>query len=135
MPQITVDFETFKEITFRRSDESVSEGDVIKEALRLSQNRLVASSEATGADAKNEQFWESEGVRFPLGTTLEHRFRDGRIVYARIVGNGVELNGVIYSGLSPAGVAVTNHQLNGWLFWFLRDSQGRLVAADTLRKG
>jgi hypothetical protein len=134
MPQITIDFETFKEITSRRSDESVSEGDIVKEALRLSQPKIAASTPATGEDAAGEQYWESEGVQFLLGTTLEHRFRDGRIVYAQIVSNGVEMNGVVYSGLSPAGVAVTNHQLNGWLFWFLRDSQGRLVAADTLRK-
>jgi hypothetical protein len=46
----------------------------------------------------------------------------------------VEANGAVYSGLSPAGAAITKHQINGWLFWFLRDSEGRLVAADALRK-
>jgi hypothetical protein len=121
---VEVDFETFKEITRRRPNEKVSEGDIVKEALGL----IGGASNGTG------EFWESEGVKFPIGTRLEHRFRDGRIVEALITARGVEVNGTTYSGLSPAGTAVTKHQLNGWLFWFLRDPEGRLVAADTLRK-
>jgi hypothetical protein len=127
MPMIEIDFETFKEITRRRPNEKVSEGDVVREALGL--NAPSAGLIETGAD-----YWESEGVKFPVGTRLEHRFRDGRIVEAQITPRGVEVGGTIYSGLSPAGASVTKHQLNGWLFWFLRDDDGRLVAADTLRK-
>lgn len=125
MPMIEVDFETFKEITRRRPNENVSEGDVVRQALGL---------DSAPPPIVEDGYWESEGVRFALGTRLEHRFRDGRIVEATITQRGVEVNGAIYSGLSPAGVAITKHQLNGWLFWFLRDADGRLVAADTLRK-
>ncbi|WP_375271785.1 hypothetical protein [Sphingomonas sp.] len=127
MPMIEIDFETFKEITRRRPSESVSEGDVVREALGLTR------SEEPDA-VTNATFWESEGVQFEVGSKLEHRFRDGRIVEATITDHGVEMNGVVYSGLSPAGVAVAGHQLNGWLFWFLRDEAGKLVSADTLRK-
>lgn len=127
MPMIEVDFETFKEITRRRPNEQVSEGDVIKEALGL-----VSVPSEIGV--RSSEFWESEGVKFPLGTRLEHRFRDGRIVYAVVTARGIEVNGAVYSGLSPAGASITNHSINGWLFWFLRDADGRLVAADTLRK-
>jgi hypothetical protein len=125
MPMIEVDFDTWKEINYRRSDETVSEGDVVKEALGL---RL----RPTGSPAQ-VAYWESEGVRFPVGSILEHKFRDGRLATARVVPTGLEVNGQVYAGLSPAGVAVTGHQLNGWLFWFLRDAQGRLVPAATLR--
>lgn len=131
MPMIEVDFETFKEITRRRPNEEVSEGDVVKEALGLLPLLAPATVKAASADSA---FWESEGVKFPVGTRLEHRFRDGRVVEAIISERGVEVNGAIYSGLSPAGAAITNHQLNGWLFWFVRDADGRLVAADALRK-
>ena len=125
MPMIEVDFETFKEITRRRPNERVSEGDIVREALGLDAHR-----QSTKLD---RGFWESEGVSFPVGTHLEHRFRDGRIVEATIVEQGVEVKGTVYSGLSPAGVSVTGHQLNGWNFWFLRNAEGHLVAADTLR--
>lgn len=126
MPVIEVDFQTFKEITRRRPNEKVSEGDIVKEALGLTGCSVGA--------APDERYWESEGVKFPIGTRLEHRFRDGRIVEAAITERGVDVKGTTYSGLSPAGAAVTGHQLNGWLFWFLRDDEGRLVAADALRK-
>lgn len=131
MPTIEIDFETFKEITRRRPNEAVTEGDVVREALGLPPRAPAAGHRATVAPAT--QFWLSEGVKFPIGTKLEHRFRDGRIVEAMVKEDGVEFNGVTYSGLSPAGSAATGHSLNGWLFWFVRGEDGRLVAADTLR--
>ena len=129
MPSIDVDFETWKEITRRRGSEAESEGDVVRKLLKL-------DAEPRDAEpvAGYESFWESEGVRFPVGMMLEHRFRDGRIVEATITPRGVEYHGTIYSGLSPAGAAITKTQVNGWLFWFFRDESGRLAAADTLRK-
>lgn len=127
MPMIEVDFETFKEITRRRPNERVSEGDIVRQALGL-------NAEPMKVDSGDSAYWESEGVKFPVGTRLEHRFRDGRVVEAIVTERGVEVNGATYSGLSPAGAAITKHQINGWLFWFLRDQEGRLVAADTLRK-
>jgi hypothetical protein len=122
MPIIDVDFATWKAITILRSSETETEGDVVK--------RLLGCSEppATG------EVWASENVDFPVGTVLEHRFRDGRIVQAKVTARGIEYAGVLYSGLSPAGAAATGHSLNGWLFWFVRDDEGRLVAADALRK-
>jgi hypothetical protein len=123
MRTIEIDFETWKEITRLRGSETETEGDVVRKLLKLDQS----------APAGFEGFWETEGVRFPVGTTLEHRFRDGRVVEATVTPRGIEYNNTIYSGLSPAGAAITNHQVNGWLFWFVRDEAGRLLAADTLR--
>lgn len=133
MPMIEVDFETFKEIIRRRPNEDVTEGDVVREALGL-RPEPGKGARSVGVSSEESLFWESEGVKFPVGTRLEHRFRDGRIAEAFVRERGVEVNGTTYSGLSPAGVAITKHQLNGWNFWFLRDEHGRLVSADTLRK-
>ena len=124
MPRIEIDFETFKEITRRRSSEAVTEGEVVRDALGLGRN-------GTGVGLP---CWESEGVRFPIGEFLEHKFRDGRLERARVTSAGIEVNGKVYPGLSPAAVAVTGHQVNGWLFWYLRDATGRLVVANTLRE-
>jgi hypothetical protein len=124
MPVIDVDFETWKEITRRRLSEAETEGDVIRKLLKLD----------AAPDAGFENFWETEGVKFPVGSHLEHRFRDGRIVEETVTPRGIDYSGTIYSGLSPAGAAATGHQVNGWLFWFVRDDEGRLLAADTLRK-
>lgn len=121
MHTVEIDFDTYKEITRRRTSEEVTESDVIREALGL-------PSRHGSADV-----WESEGVRFPLGAVLEHKFRDGRLAKAVVRASGLEVEGTTYSGLSSAGTAVTGHNLNGWRFWFLRSSDGRLVLADTLR--
>ena len=123
MPSIEIDFETFKEITRRRTSEAVTEGDVVKDALGLARHMAGNALPC----------WESEGVKFPIGEILEHKFRYGRLERARVTLAGIEVNNKVYPGLSPAAVAVTGHQVNGWLFWYLRDATGRLVAADTLR--
>ena len=105
MPQVTVDFETYKEIVRRRPSEDVREGDIVRAALGLDPSVRIAASDS--------ETWASEGVKFPVGTRLEHRFRDGRVVEATVTAQGIDVKGTIYSGLSPAGVAVTGHQLNG----------------------
>ena len=124
MPSIDIDFDCWKAITLLRGSESESEGDVVRRLLKLD------DKPASGF----EDFWESEGAQFPVGTKLEHRFRDGRVVEATVTPRGIDCNGTIYSGLSPAGAAITGHQVNGWLFWFFRDDDGRLVSADTRRR-
>jgi Protein of unknown function (DUF2924) len=123
MPLIEVDFDTFKEITRRRPSEAVSEGDVVREALGL-------SSESRESE---QRFWESDGVRFPVGLRLEHKFRNGRLAEAKVTAAGLEVDGKVYSGLSPAAVSITGHQVNGWLFWYVRDKDGRLALATSLR--
>jgi hypothetical protein len=126
MPTVEIDFETFKEITARRTDETVSEGDVIRAALGL-------PSKCSGEAEADSRFWVSEGVKFRVGTELSHTFRDGRTVVARVTESGLEFDGKVFGGLSPAGVAAAGYQLNGWRFWFVRNSSGRWVTADTLR--
>lgn len=128
MPTIEIDFDSYKEITMRRANEAVTEADVIRDLLGLN---LVAKPST--AASKPSIYWESEGVKFPVGTELEHAFRGGRVVKAVVVEEGLLVDGKVYGGLSPAGVAVAGYQLNGWRFWFVRNSKGRWVMADSLR--
>lgn len=127
MPTIEIDFETFKEITIRRTSEAMTEGEVVRDALGL--NKKNPRKFGPNPD----EFWESEGVKFPIGSELEHVFRDGRVVNAKVVSGGLMVDGKVYSGLSPAGVATAGYQLNGWRFWYVRNNKGRWVTADTLR--
>jgi hypothetical protein len=129
MPMIEIDFESFKAITARRSSESVTESDVVRSLLGLGSQNQNSIKSSSGEPTS----WESEGVSFPIGTELEHVFRGGRVVKATIVKNGLLVDGNVYAGLSPAGVAVAGYQLNGWRFWYVRNSRGRWVTADSLR--
>ena len=132
MPAIEIDFESYKAITLRRVDETMSEGDVIRQLLGLDCKRKTQSLSDL-PPAKVANFWHSEGVDFPIGMQLEHVFRDGRVAKAEIVSDGVMVDGKVYGGLSPAGVAIAGYQLNGWRFWFVRNKRGRWVMADSLR--
>ena len=125
MPIIEVDFETFKEITSRRRNEAMSEGEVVKEALGLG---LTATS-----DPKTP-VWHSEGVAFAERTKLRHVFRGGKTVVAEITKDGVLSGGRIFKGLSPAAAYGAGHQANGWQFWEVQLADGRWVKADALRK-
>ena len=124
MPTIEIDFQSFKEITFRRRSESMTEADVIREALGLTDARV------NGGDA----VWHSEGVAFADGTKLRHVFRSGRVVTAEISKDGVIWNGRFFKGLSPAAAEGAGHQANGWQFWEVQLPDGRWVKADVLRR-
>lgn len=130
MPSIVVDFEVFKEVTARRAHEGVSENDVLREALGLP----ASGQKPASAQQAEGKFWTSEGVRFPVGTRLRHRFRgSGRIVEAEMTEHGVRLNGRTFSGLSPAAAESAGHQSNGWQFWEVQQEDGTWKKADSLR--
>jgi hypothetical protein len=124
MPTIEVDFETFKEITARRRTESMTEGDVVREALGIA----PPGAQTDGA------LWHSEGAAFAEGTKLRHVFRSGRIVTAEISRDGVVWNGRCFKGMSPAAASSAGHQANGWQFWEVQMPDGRWVKADSLRR-
>jgi hypothetical protein len=129
MPTIEVDFETFKEITYRRASEKVTEGDVVRSALGLPPR--------TGAGEGLSQLpetWRSDGVDFVVGTKLRHLFRGGRLVTAEIVRDGILADGKVFKGLSPAGIHFAGYQLNGWRFWEVQKPDGRWILAAAMRK-
>ena len=132
MRTIEIDFDVFKAITARRTSEDVSENDVMREVFGLAKSSGHRRN-GVPEESVSGKFWLSEGVRFPVGMILDHTFRDGRMVVATIVENGVLVDGKVHGGLSPAGTAVAGYQLNGWRFWGLRSKNGKWVTADSLR--
>jgi hypothetical protein len=132
MATIEVDFDTFKEITARRSDESVTEADVVRMALGLSKKNSGWDNAAT--NGIGGLFWHSEGVPFVVGTRLRHIYRGGKIADAEITASGVKVGGKVFPGLSPAAAFSAGHQANGWQFWEVLRAEGRWVKADTLRQ-
>jgi hypothetical protein len=132
MPTIEVDFETFKEITVRRPNEKVTEGDVVRAALGLpTKNSGLDNVTTRGIGG---QFWYSEGVPFPMGTRLRHVYRGGKTAEAEITKDGVKIGAETFPGLSPAASFSAGHQANGWQFWEVCNSEGRWVKADILRQ-
>jgi hypothetical protein len=126
---IEVDFDTFKAITARRPDESVTEGEVVRSALGLPPAKGIVNSIKTAFATS----WLSEGVAFKVGEELQHRFRGGKTAMARITASGVEFEGKVYGGLSPAAKAAAGHEANGWQFWEVRRADGAWIKADSLR--
>jgi hypothetical protein len=131
MPMIDVDFETFKEITARRPNETVSEGDVVRAALGLTTKKPGLDNVATRGIGG--LFWHSEGVPFVVGTRLRHIYRSGKVAEAEITASGVKVGNNVFPGLSPAAAFSAGHQANGWQFWEVLRPEGRWVKADALR--
>ena len=131
MPMVEVDFESFKEITARRPNEGVSEGDVIRSALGLPAKKPGLDNVTTRGIGG--LFWHSEGVPFVVGTKLRHVYRTGRVAEAEITSSGVKIGSKVFPGLSPAAAFSAGHQANGWQFWEVLRPEGRWVKADTLR--
>jgi len=133
MQTIQIDFDVFKAITVRRPSAAVTENDVLREVFGLPPLQGGKASTKPSRGRSKIGGWMSEGVNFPIGTTLQHRFRGGRIAAAKIVANGVEYDGQVYPGLSPAAAAASGHQANGWQFWELNTLFG-WRKADSLRQ-
>jgi hypothetical protein len=128
---IDIDFDVFKALTARRNSADTSENDVLRELLGLDASKASDGNGQSSAPASG--VWTSEGVDFPVGTKLRHRFRGGRIVEARITAKGVEYDGTPHGGLSPAAAAASGHQANGWQFWQVETRSG-WRKADSLRR-
>jgi len=70
--------------------------------------------------------------RVSVGTELFHPGRRASSrVEARVVANGIEVDGVTYPSVSSAAKAVSGHAVNGWRYWRVRPSGAYL---DELRK-
>ncbi len=132
MPMIDVDFESYKEITARRPNENVTEGDVIRQALGLPKSNSGLDNQSTSG--MGGQFWHSEGVPFKVGVRLRHAFRNGKTANAEITQSGIKVDERLFQGLSPAAAHAAGHQANGWQFWEVCQPDGRWVKADTLRR-
>lgn len=114
MVTIDVDFEVFKELTVRRRSEAMTENEVIRELLRLSQSttqekiRLPENSAGTP--------WVAKGLVFPHGTEFRAAYK-GRQHTGTVQNGALVVNGRRFSSPSAAAVAITRNPVNGWMFW------------------
>ncbi|WP_353203868.1 hypothetical protein [Sphingomonas sp.] len=125
--QIPVDFEVFKALTALRPDPTTTENDVLRTLLKL------PPATAEIADFRTGGMWHSDGVHFPVGTRLRHRFRNGLIVEARITESGIQFGDKVYAGFSPAAMAAGGTHANGWNFWEV-ETRGKWLKATSLRQ-
>ena len=111
MQTIEVDFEVYKALTVRRSEESVSYNDVIRDLLDLrpAQNGTVPPS--TGGKA-----WICKGVSFPHGTEFRAQYK-GQEYTGRVDDGAMLVDGERFTSPSPAAIKITGNSVNGWDFW------------------
>lgn len=109
MPMIDISFDTYKELTMRRANETVTYDDVIRELLKL-------KPKIHAATAPTKKPWIYKGVTFPHGTELRANYK-GAIHTAKIEDGEWIQNGQVRSSPSEAAHAVTGNSVNGWSFW------------------
>ena len=121
MPMIEISFDTYKQLTLRRADETVSYDDVIRDLLKLPRISATASTKPL------KKAWTNKGVTFPHGTELRANYK-GEIHTARI-DDGEWMQGETkMNSPSEAAHAVTSTSVNGWTFW-----EARLPGEDRWR--
>jgi hypothetical protein len=112
MPMIEISFDTYKQLTLRRADETVSYDDVIRDLLKLP--RIGATSTQPA-----KKGWTYKGVTFPHGTELRAHYK-GEAHTARI-DEGEWIQGeTTMNSPSEAAYTVTGNNVNGWTFWEAR---------------
>lgn len=127
MYTIEVDFEVFKELTYRRQSEADDCNAVIRRLLNLPPNSTL-KPDAGGMP------WIAGNVSFPHGTEFRAT-RKGKTYSARVNDALLLVNGEAASSLSHAAELASGMGENGWLFWRCKrpgDADFKLV--DELRK-
>ncbi|WP_338845076.1 hypothetical protein V8J88_15390 [Massilia sp. W12] len=133
MYSIEVDFEVYKQLTFRRATEHVTYNDVIRGLLGLAE-AAPANSVAQG-NAQSSGDWVAKGVRFPVGTEFRASYK-GQIHTARVENGALVLsNGAHCDSPSAAARLVTGSSVNGWRFWECRiPGKSSWQLLETLRR-
>lgn len=118
MTTIEIDFDVFKELTIRRTTESVTYNDVLRELLGL--NRLISST--TTPETENDisaGAWTTKGVTFPAGTEFRASYK-GQTISGKVDSGFLVVNGKRFDSPSSAAVSITGNMVNGWIFWECR---------------
>jgi hypothetical protein len=119
---IEIDFDVYKALTVRRSSETVTYNDVLRELLKLSPiapGRLSAPAPTTSEVSARD--WIPKGVRFPEGTEFRARFK--RQMYSgKVEAGALVVDGKRFHSPSAAAGYVTKNFVNGWNFWECRYS-------------
>lgn len=128
MQEIKVDFEVFKELTYRRKNEQMTENDVIRELLKLETSPENNKNEIEGIPLV------TKGVSFPHGTKFRTTYK-GQQYDANVENGSLILNGFQYSSLSAAAFSITGSGVNGWRFWeCLKPESNKWKLASNFRK-
>lgn len=116
MQTIEVDFDVYKQLTVRRATEQVTYNDVIRVLLGI---KAEGGSRPSQPDGMSTKDWVTKGVRFPVGTEFRSEYK-GNLITAKVDAGALMLNGKSYDSASAAAMAVTDSQVNGWIFWECR---------------
>lgn len=136
--QVEIDFEVFKALTALLRDETDTYNEAIRRLLTLPASDLSADpppfepagvvGQVSGLLGTSSGVWYSN-IFFPDGTVFRATYK-GQTYWASIR-NGVWVDnaGVNRTSPSDAASAISQTNVNGWKFWFVR----RPYDADWLR--
>ncbi len=116
MTAIEIDFDVFKELTNRRTTESVTYNDVLRELLGI--HGLKASAQISD-NSPSVGAWTTKGVTFPSGTEFRASYK-GQAISGKVESGGLLVNGKRFDSPSSAAVSITGNMVNGWIFWECR---------------
>lgn len=112
MRNIEIDFEVFKALTAKRSSESISENDVLRELLNLPPRKPSVTEMGNGTGKP----FITEGVEFPHGTDFRMKYRSQWFT-GKVSDGGLVVNGTRYTAVSAPACAITKNARNGWRDW------------------
>lgn len=115
MREIEIDFEVFKELTIRRESENMTYNDVIRDLLGLDESE---KSDVIKEKESGDPF-VSKSVVFPHGTKFKAEYK-GKIYIAEVDNGAIVYNGQRHTSPSSAAIAITDTNVNGWIFWECR---------------
>lgn len=110
MEKIEVDFDVWKELTLRRSNEFETYNDVLRTLLGLGKKPELLENERMGIPLI------CDGVKFPHGTEFRKKYL-GHIYTGKIENGYLVIGNQKFTNPSPAAMHITNNQVNGWIFW------------------
>jgi Restriction Enzyme Adenine Methylase Associated len=122
MPMVEISFDTYKQLTMLRGDESVTYDDVIRKLMKLPP---VTAQSFTPA----KKSWTYKNVTLPDATDLRANYK-GETYTAKINDGAWIQNGQIMNSPSEAATAITKTSVNGWTFWEARlpgDTRWRMI--------
>ncbi|NIR98995.1 MAG: DUF2924 domain-containing protein, partial [Gammaproteobacteria bacterium] len=116
----------------RRTSETVTENDVIRDLLGLDPSAFRSSRPKAVETGRFP--WVAKGVSFPHGTEFRATYKGQR--YSGKVENGaLVVNGERFTSPSAAAISITGNPVNGWRFWeCLLPRENRWKTIADLRK-
>lgn len=133
---IEVDFDVYKAVFTRRSHESMTENDVLRDLLGLPPKQATdpVEPQSGSLESTSPTDWVVKGTRFPASTEFRSTYK-GRTYSGRVHDGALVIDGKSFDSPSAAAVAITSNPVNGWRFWECRlpgKSTWQLI--DSLRR-